>query len=219
MAVVTTLPGGVSANASTITVPVTAGLVDGDYRLVLIAVSGSATIATPAGWTLVGASPFVVATTRRIYVFSDYHLGSAPASTTFTLSAANHHVCVYFAVQGHDPTTTIDVNPVAASSDTASNSIVAPSITTTVADTLLTTFHFTASLSASSTQSAPTGMTLIAGYVGNGTNGTSGYAFQETRVSPAATGTRTSTSGSTAQPWGAISFAIRPASTPTIMRR
>ena len=203
--------GIATGSASSVVVPTDASLAQDDLRYVFISISNN-TITTPTDWTLV--SNDVIASTRRIYIFSRVHDENDPSSYTFTFSAGSNYSMVQVALQGYATADPIDVGPTADSNATSGTTLTAPSVTTTVAEALFLTFFASINNQTSNTLSTPSGMTLVQAQTGNGTVGHSALLSREDRASAGSTGTRTSTSGQSA-PWGAVSLAIAPQSATT----
>ena len=113
------------------------------------------------------------------------------------------------ALHGVDNTTTVNVNASAASAAGLSHN--APSITTTVANTMLLTVHAMAS---STTWTPPTGMTELVDLATNTAPDAAGVSFtvsRELRPTAGATGARTATAnaGATAALGGTYTVALR----------
>jgi hypothetical protein len=205
--------GIATGSADNVVVPTDASLTQADLRLVFFSISNN-TINTPTDWTLV--SNDVIANTRRIYIFSRLHDEGDPASYTFTFTAASNHSMVQIALQGYNTSDFTDVNPTLNSDAATGTTLTAPSITTTVAETLFLTFFASITNSTSNTLTTPDGMSLIRAQTGNGAIGHSALLSSENRAAAGATGTRQSTSGLTAA-WGAASLAIAPTGEPPVV--
>ena len=143
-----------AANAATdfIDVPRPAGVVAGDALVAAIGARGNPTITAPAGWSLVRLD--ISGSTVRQAIFVHVAGGSEPASYTFGLSSAQSAAGGIVAYSGVDATAPIDAH--GGQANLSSNTMTAPSITTTGSGRMLLAFYATANATA---QTAPSGMT------------------------------------------------------------
>lgn len=194
-----------SGNAASLVPPTPTGVADGDLRFFFFSISNQ-TIETPDDVTLVHTA--VVASTRRVYLFSQVYDPDALAPT-FVFSAAANHGFAQVAVRRYDAAAPLDVAPVVASSATSQNTLTAPSVDPTEADTLALSFFASISNATTDTLSVPSGMAAVDAQTGTGIVGHSVLLAAEQRPTDVATGTRASTSGVSA-PWAAVSLAVAP---------
>jgi len=134
-------PGTYRSTATAATTPITAivvnkpaGVVTNDVLLAAVSVDQTPTITPAAGWTLVRSDANGTTQTQALY----WHAagGSEPATYTFAFGApVTAAVAGIAAYSGVNTTTPIDV--AAGQANAASTSITAPSITTTVANTMV----------------------------------------------------------------------------------
>lgn len=180
------------------------GLSAGDLRLFMISVSNQ-TITTPDGLDLEHVE--VVASTRRLYLFSCVH--DPDFVPTFVLSAAANHGLAQCGVRGYDGTTPLALTPAVASNATAGNTLTGSTVTTPEDGCLLLGFYASISNATADTLSTPSGMTPLDAQPGNGFVGHSVLLAAEERPTAGATGTRVSTSGVSAA-WAAMMVVIAP---------
>jgi len=202
-------PAPSSSTVSSITLPQPAGLASGDVMLAMLAERGAnnpMVSSAPAGWTLVlskdNGSSLIIA------IYSKVASGSEPASYTWSLGQADRAAGAIVTYRGVDNTTPVDAS--GAQVNGASTSLTAPSITTSVANTMLVGFYGV--INGNGSISAPGGMTgsfnVGTGAGPNGLDIESAYAIQ---AASGATGTRVATSSSSLANIG-ILVALRPAS-------
>ncbi len=201
--------GGGGNTSIVVTAPAT---VLNDVMLGVVTVRGTGqTINVPVGWTAVaGLSSSVGNINQR--VFSRVVTAATEAATnhTFSWTVSERGIAAIVVYRNGDPTTPIDV--AGEQTSAASTSIVAPSIATTVADTMLVGFFGDAHTGASFT--TPTGMTNIFGAgaepaSGAGPNGIRTLVADELRAATGATGTRIAVSSQNVANIGHI-LALRP---------
>ena len=204
-AVVPNSGDAVSGNASSVVPSTPSGLADEDLRLFFFSISGQ-TISTPAGVDLRHTE--VVASTRRLYVFSQPYDEAGP-TPTFTFSAAANYSMAQVGVRKYDAAAPLDITPVVASNATAGITLTAPSVDPTEGGTLLLEFFASINNATTNTLSVPTGMAAVDAQTGTGTTGHSCLLASEQRPTDVATGTRVSTSGESAA-WAAVAVVIAP---------
>ena len=131
---------GTNAATTSLVLPRPTGTVAGDVLVAAITVRNAPTITPPAGWTLVRRTVRSGSFSQAVFVHA---VGAGePATNTFTLSIARTAIGTIAAYSGVDT-----ANPIVANSGlgtSASTSITAPSLTTTVANTHLVAFFGTA---------------------------------------------------------------------------
>ena len=196
-----------SNNASTTSIVLNrpSGTLAGDVMLASLDVRGTSTVTAPAGWTLVRTDTFT--SSLRMHVYWRLATGSDPATWTWTFSGSRLAVGVIHAYSGVNTTTPIDASggQAAASSSTTAT---APSITTTVANTMLVSFFANMS---NSTWTPPAGFVERADLIGTSSSQTTSMMSADVlRPAVGATGTAVATatmsSGNAAQ-----LIALRPA--------
>lgn len=198
---------------STVTVTKPSGTVDGDYLVAWVHCDADATAANltaPAGWAQNGSTQ-TVANVGVSKVFTKAASGEG-ASYVFGADINTSGVWIVAAITGHNPGSPINIAITWSSSTTAGQSSqVAPSIITTVANSLLLcTWACGASSTASYTPAS--GMTELK-------DSWSGFQFASVDslavASAGATGTKTATATSGGNGWISGSMAIAPAPDPT----
>jgi len=143
-----------ATSSATLSINVPAGTQANDVMIASVAVRPStATIGTPSGWTLVRRIDNASGQTNSLAVFRKV-AASEPASYTWDVSGGVYAVGGIQSFSGVDTTTPIDVENGQATADAFTHAT--PSITTTVADTMIVTAH---TFATSSTWTPPTGMT------------------------------------------------------------
>ena len=173
--------------------------------LASIVIRGSATIATPTGWTLVRTD--VNGSTMRVSTYRRFAASSEPVSYAFTFSksttASTAGIAVYSGVDATNP-----INAHAGQVNTRSTTqVVAPAVTTTTGGTLLTGIFGSASLV---TTTPPAGMTERYDVSSNGSSKVAEERADQQLVAAGSTGTRTATISKAASSIGQ-SIALRPA--------
>ena len=92
--------------STSIIVPVPTGATTGRLMLASIVIRGSATIATPTGWTLVRTD--VNGSTMRVSTYRRFAVATEPASYTFTFSKSTTATAGIAVYAGVDPTNPIN---------------------------------------------------------------------------------------------------------------
>ncbi|HXF66699.1 MAG TPA: DUF6701 domain-containing protein [Burkholderiales bacterium] len=180
---------------------------------VLVAAIGlrppTATIAPPAGWTLVRRLDNAAGSPNSLAVYIRVAGASEPASYTWNLSGFTHAVGGIQAFSGADTASPIDVEN---GQTTASGLTHAtPSVTTTVANAMLVTAH---TFSSSATWTPPAGMTEAYDVAVPSPPAAVGQALEGAwQVQPlaGATGAKTATASNDADTGNAHILALRPA--------
>lgn len=198
--------GNVQTNSSTSTasfsIDTPTNAASGDLLIMVIATGATKTQAA-SGWTSVATvhnsgSNFEIECWRRL------HDGSSSSYTT-TWTGNTSAVGTIARVTGADTSSPIDVSATYDSATTSSTAHTAPSVTTTVADTLLINAYTT---NAARTWTPASSQTEV-----SDVNPGSSLGAEVTKLDVAATGAtgdKTSTCSSTCR-WASISVAIKPA--------
>ncbi|HSC95728.1 MAG TPA: DUF6701 domain-containing protein [Burkholderiales bacterium] len=202
--------GGTGATSLVVATP--AGTVLNDMMLAVVTVRGAGqTINLPAGWTAVAGLSSSVGGNLNQRVFYRVATAAEPASHAFSWTVSDRGLAAVVTYRNVDFTTPIDA--AGAQTSAASTNIVAPSISTTVANTMLVGFFGDAHSGASFT--TPAGMMNIFGAgsepaSGAGPNGARTLIAEELRAPTGATGPRTAVSSQNVANIGHI-LALRPA--------
>jgi hypothetical protein len=196
----------VSTPLTELTVDAPAGLTSGDVMVAAIVVRSDATISTPTGWTLVRSD--VSGSSLRQSAYVKVAGGSEPGSYTWTFSAQTPAAAGSIAAYtGVDTTTPVDVS--GGQANASSSSVVAPSVTTTIANALVVGLFATAN---DGTFSPPSGMTERTDVPVDGTAQATASLADVSQASAGASGTKTATASVSAVNIGAL-VALRPATT------
>jgi len=206
-------PSPSSSNVSSIMVSRPTSLASGDVMIALITYRGGDTISVstvPAGWTEItsrddGAS-------LGMHIYRKVAGGSEPASYTWTLSSGNRAAGAILAYRGVD--TTSPILTFGSQINGASTSLIAPSITTTVANTMLVAFYGVPN-DQNVTIAPPGAMTeRFEVSTGAGPNGLVAEAAEAAQAASGATGTRVATASASRSSIGML-VALRPGCGPT----
>ena len=188
---------------TSLTIATPAGVVADDVLVAAIADRNDEEVYAPAGWTLVRAD--VNGTALLQYVFVRTATASEPANHTFTfdapVSAATGGIV---AVDDIDPLSPIDA--AGGQANASSTSVTAPSISTTVADTVLVGFFATAD---DRTFTAPAGMTERFDVMVDGVSDVGSSTATVVQSAAGATGTKVATASGAAVNIGSL-VALRP---------
>jgi hypothetical protein len=191
--------------STSIAVPVPAGATTGRLMLASITIRGSATIATPTGWTLIRSD--VNGSTMRVSTYRRFAATNEPASYVFTFSKSTTASTAGMAVYaGVDPTNPINAHAGQVNTRNTTQ-VVAPALTTTIAGTLLTSIFGSASLV---TATPPSGMTERYDISSNGSSKVAEESADQQLGAAGSTGTRTATISKATSSIGQ-SIALRPA--------
>ena len=172
--------------------------------LAVISSRGSLTVAPPAGWTQVRRDVNGTTLTQVVFVWTAG--SSEPANYTFTLSKpVSAVVGGMLAFSGLDPLSPIDAHGGQANASSAS--VTAPSITTTVADTLVIGLFGTGN---NATFTAPAGMSERFDVLTTGTSNVAAEGAEVTQAAAGATGTKVATASMSGMNIGQL-VALRPA--------
>jgi hypothetical protein len=139
--------------ATTLTINTPAGVQAGDVMVAGIGIRGAPTVATPAGWTLIRTDAAGTYTTQALY----YRVATAtePASYTWSFSGSVPAAGGISAYQGVNTTAPVNVSA-GTGQNVDTTSIVAPSVTTTVAGAEVVGFF---SIGGNNSITPPAGMT------------------------------------------------------------
>jgi outer membrane protein assembly factor BamB len=199
-----------NGQATSITISRPAGTSKGDLLVAIIAVRPSGvSITAPGGFTLVRRQSNTSGNTNALAVYQKVATSSEPASYTFSFSSNTGNAGGILAFTGVDNATPIHVHN---GSDTTSSTttFVAPSVTTSLADTMIVTAHEYAS---SDRWNAPSGMSKAVDVASLAVPNASGIAVlgsYRPQASAGASGTMTATALSNADTGTAITLALRP---------
>jgi uncharacterized protein YjdB len=185
-----------------------AGTAAGDVMVAAIAVRpSSATITAPAGWSLVRRVDNASGNASSLAVYTRVATMSEPASHTWTFSASTGSAGGISTFGGVDTSTPIDVEN--GQTTASSLSHATPSVTTTVAGTMLVTAHAFAS---SATWTPPAGMTEAFEQASEMAPNSAGISIEGAYVLQAAagaTGTKTATASNDTDTGNAHILALR----------
>ena len=189
--------------AAGVTVAAPSGSVEGDHWLAIITTHEALqTHDTPSGWTLLQSSTSSHSA-QRTSLFSRM-VPASPGSTEFTFGGNCDSTAVIARSSGVDAATPVDVSAVDAST-VNSNPAVAPTVTTTVADTLVYRAVGGNNITSVTTPATERWVELAAVGVVRANAGSSA-----TQASAGATGTADFTLNNT-RPWVAFTVALAPA--------
>ena len=143
-----------ATSASSLSITIPAGTATNDVMIAAVAVRpSSAAIGTPAGWTLVRRVDNTTGQTDSLAVFRKLAT-SSEAAPSFDVSGATYAAGGIQSFSGVDTTNPIDVENGQATPDGFTHAT--PSITTSIANTMIVTAH---TFGTSSTWTPPSGMT------------------------------------------------------------
>lgn len=175
-------------NAASLTIAKPTGTLDGDIMIACLSVGGGSgqTITPPAGWTLIRRDNQSTSTANASY----WKLASGEGASYQFDNSPSSDICGGIAsYTGVNTTAPVDIS--GGQVNSASTSATAPSVTTTVANTMLVG-HF--ACTGNQTMTPPGGMTEEWDTnTGGTTKVTSEMSSEETFVGPGATGTRVAT--------------------------
>jgi hypothetical protein len=129
-----------SSAATSLVVPVPAGVGAGQYLLAAVAVTnGREAINAPAGWTKLADAGLTGRADPHLATFSRFATADEPAFHRFSWATATGASGAIMALSGVHPATPLDGSPQGAASGFVTTPWTGPSITTTTADDLLVT--------------------------------------------------------------------------------
>lgn len=190
-----------TSNSTSVVVNKPSGVIDGDLLLAVIGHDTNTTpsMTPPAGWTAIRND---VDSGTNGGIWSYYKVAASEGSSyTFTSGSSGRLVGHILQITGFDATTPIDVS--GGQTNTASTSVAAPSVITTVDNALLL---FLGAINATATFTAPSGMAEV---TDSNTTSMAVETASETRATAGATGGRTATASSSAVNYAQL-VAIRP---------
>lgn len=197
----------VSNGGNTVNVPFPASIAAGDLLVIqLFTAGGTSTLTTPTGWTLLlGPNTTPGTAAAHVYVLTKIATGSETGTQTVVFSGS-FLGGIMSAFSGVDTTTPVDVSAYA-NLATSGTSAVAPSVTTTQANTLLLHMYWVGAASSSVT---PNGADTEI-YDSFDTN--FGFVIEAATIAKAATGasgTSTATNSAAMNGGGAATLALAP---------
>jgi outer membrane protein assembly factor BamB len=200
----------VNGSALTLTISVPAGTQANDVMIAGIAFRPStATVTAPAGWTLVRRQDNALTNNNSLAVYRRVAGLSEPASYTWTFSTSLGSGGGISSFSGVDTSLLINVEAGALTS-TQTLSFPAPSVTTTVANTMIVTHH---AYSSSDRFTPPAGMTKAFDVASLAVPNALGEAINQNyklQAAIGATGTLTAVAGSNADEGAMDTLALTP---------
>jgi hypothetical protein len=195
----------------TLAINLPAGTLQNDVMIAAIAVRpSSATITAPAGWALVRRTDNPGPTdSNSLAVYYRVAGGNEPLNYAWTFSASTGAAGGIQAFSSVDTTNPIDVEN--GQTTPSANTHATPSVTTTVANTMLVTSH---TFSSSRTWTPPGGMTEsfdVRSVAGNNNAGQSMEGNRQVQAAAGATGIKTANAGGNADAGNTHILALRPA--------
>jgi hypothetical protein len=160
------------------------------------------------GWNLARRSDNSGGAANSLAVYSKVATIGEPVSHAWTFSASTGSTVGIATFRGVDPASPIDVH--AGQTTASAVTHAAPSVTTTIARTMLVTAH---GFSSSATWTPPAGMTEAFDVASLGPPDATGIAIEgnyELRAVAGATGARTATASNDADTGNGIAVALRP---------
>jgi outer membrane protein assembly factor BamB len=194
---------------SSIAITRPAGTQKGDVLVAVIAVRpNTITITAPSGFTLVRREDQTTGNTNAVAVYQKIATASEPASYTFGATGNTGIAGGVLAFSGVDNTTPVDVSNSSAIGN--GTSFAAPSVTTTIANTMIVTAH---EFSSSERFTPPGGMTEaidVASLAPSNSGGVAVEANYRAQAAIGATGTLTATAAGNADTGATVTLALRP---------
>jgi hypothetical protein len=205
----------VSSNAGnalpSLTIPTPAGTTAGDLLVATVAHQGGSGrgMTPPAGWSAVPNTDVYEGTNARIHAWFKFAGASEPSSYTFTLTGGSQDTAGgIIALSGANAVSPINVSAGQSNGSTGSTSVPAPSVTTTVPNTLLL---YAGALNVAAAWTQPPFMSEQFERATSGTYKVSIESATQPLTAAGATGTRTATLSTSGRSVG-ITFAIAPSS-------
>jgi hypothetical protein len=200
---------GAPSGTLTLTISKPSGTAAGDVMVAGIAVRPStATITPPSGWTLVRRIDNSNSNSNSLAIYTKVAGGSEPASYNWTFSTSTGSVGGILTFSGVNTATPVDVEN---GQNTANGlSHASPDVTTTVANTMLVTFH---GFSSAATWTPPTGMNEAVDVASITVPSASGISLEGNYVAQAAagaTGAKTATANNDSDVGNAAIVALQP---------
>jgi hypothetical protein len=199
-----------NGQAASITINKPTGTAKGDLLIASIAVRPqTATITAPTGWTLVNRQNNPNGDPNALAVYTKVATATEPANYTWSFSANTGNAGGIMAFSGVDNTTPVNVSGGQLTA-VSTTTFIAPSVTTTVTNTMIVTAHEYAS---SDRWTAPTGTTEVYDVASLAVPDAFGIALlgsYKAQAAAGATGTFTATAASNAATGAGITVALRP---------
>ncbi len=199
-----------SGQGASITITKPTNTAKGDVLIASIAVRpNTVTITAPTGWTLVNRQDNAGGSVNSLAVYSKVATATEPASYTWSFSANTGNEGGIMAFSGVDNTTPIDVSAGSITA-AATTTFTAPSVTTTVTNTMIVTAH---EYSSSDRWTALTGLTEVydvASLAVPDALGISLLGSYKAQAAAGATGTFSATAASNADTGAGITVALKP---------
>ena len=196
---------GAASGVLTLSINVPAGTVQNDVMVAAIGVRpNSVTVTAPAGWTLVRRINSTAGNSNSLLVYYRVAGAGEPANYAWGFSSSTGSTGGILSFSGVDTASPIDVE----NGQPTPNGLThtAPSVNTTVANTMLVTAH---TYSSAGTWTPPTGMTERVDVQGGGLQSTGiNHVLQ---AATGATGTKAATASADADGGNAHILALRPA--------
>lgn len=198
-----------SGSVTNITVALPAGTAAGDLLVAHVSqrYDASFAVTAPSGWTLAGSVDLGGGATVATWLWHRLATSSEPSSYTFSAGSKSLRHAAIVAYSGVDGTSPVNAYA-GAGTTTASTSLVAPSVTTTVSNAALLTFF---AVRANATVTPPAGMTERYDLVtGTGASHLAVSGNDQQLSASGGTGTRTATS-TVSEMHTALTLALAPA--------
>ena len=199
---------GFNATTTSLTIAKPAGVIAGDVMVASISARGNPNFVAPAGWAPIRLD--VAGNVVRSAAYYRVATGSEGPSFTWTWSGIQNAAGGILAYSGVDTTTPVDAHSGAASTS-ASSSIVAPPVTSTVAGTMLVGLFATAQ---NATIVPPVGMSeRFEALSSAGKYPVTAEAAEQSQAEPGSSGSRSAAASRNARNVGQL-VALRPTAPP-----
>jgi len=199
-----------NGQATSITITRPTGTAKGDVLIAIIAIRpATATITAPTGFTLIRRQNNTTGNGTSVAMYWKLATSTEPASYTFTLGTNEGNAGGIMAFSGVDNTNPINVSA-GSNITTATTTFDAPSVTTTVADTMLVTAHEFASSARWTAQSSQTEAFDVASLPVDDELGIAVVGAYKADPTAGASGTIRARAASNADTGAAITMALRP---------
>jgi hypothetical protein len=189
---------GAASGTLTLTVNKPTGTVNGDVMIAAITVRPSgAAITAPAGWTLIRETSQASGTSSKQSTYYKTAGGSEPSNYSWSLSSSTGSaggIATFYNINTSNP-----VNVENGQATASSLSHVTPTVTTTVANTMMVATH---SFASSANWTPPAGMTEVVDRASTGVPNTNGISIEisyAAKAATGATGTKTATASANAK--------------------
>jgi hypothetical protein len=176
---------GSGSGVLSLTIATPAGTTAGDVLIASIGVRPSSAVITPpaAGWTLVRRIDTAGGPTSSLAIYRRVATAGEPVSHTWTLSTSTGSASGIAAFYGVDTSNPVDVENGQATANALTHST--PSVSTTVADTMLVSSH---GFSSAATWTPPAGMTEVVDAASQAVPNAVGLSLEVNYASQAAVG-------------------------------